>query len=290
MMTAPQNHFDAISPTALLVTYARQFSDIPFTTELAQSIDIPTVLEQFAIDSQEDILLLAALFEARYKAVDWAIAQSESKQIVELASGLLPRGMVMSQNPEMTFVESDLPAMIHFKQLLVAQIIGEPPNLHFHAIDAASQPSQLPVGMDYLRESEPVTLVCEGLLQYLTMSEKRQLFANIREMLKHYGGVWITPDLATKQSQLQIEEHSTPSQRLHQSIIKTTGRSLVDNGFNDRVEIKQFISEQGFQVEECSLLDVVDRLTCLEILGSDSENFDSVLGTRYISMLTLSHV
>lgn len=290
MLTASSNHFDAISPTALLVTYARQFSDIPFTTELAQLINIPEVLEQFAIDRQEDVLLLAALFEARYKAVDWAITQSENKQIVELASGLLPRGMVISQNPDMTFVESDLPAMIHLKQLLVAQIIGEPSNLYCHAINAASQPSQLPVGRDYLRDSEPITLLCEGLLQYLTMSEKRQLFANIREMLKHYGGVWITPDLATKQSQLQIEEHSTPSQRLHQSIINITGRSLVDNSFNDRAEIKQFVSEQGFQIEEYSLLDVVDRLTCLEILGGDSENFDSILGTRYVFMLTLSNV
>jgi O-methyltransferase involved in polyketide biosynthesis len=289
MMTAHSNHFDAISPTALLVTYARQFSDIPFTTDLAQSINIPRVLEQFAIDRQEDILLLAALFEARYKAVDWAIAQTRNNQIIELASGLLPRGMVMSQNPDIIFVESDLPAMIHLKQQLASQIIKVPSNLHFEAINAASHPSELPIGKDYLRGSEPVTLLCEGFLQYLTMSEKRQLFANIREMLQHYGGVWITPDLATKQSQLQIEEHSTPSQRLHQSIINTTGRSLVDNSFSNRTEIKQFVSEQGFQIEECSFLDVVDRLTCLDILGGDYENLDSLLETRYISMLTLSN-
>jgi O-methyltransferase involved in polyketide biosynthesis len=287
-MTTPSHCFDAISSTALLVTYARQFSDIPFTTEFAQLIDVQTVLEQFAIERPEEILLLAALFEARYKAIDWAIAQTENNQIVELASGLLPRGMVMSQNSDITFVESDLPAMIHLKRQLVSQMIEEPSNLHFEAINAATHPSQLPIGVDYLRESEPVTLVCEGLLQYLTMSEKGQLFVNIREMLQHYGGVWITPDLATKQSQLQIEEYDTASQRLHQSIINTTGRSLVDNSFNDRAEIKQFVSEQGFRVEECSLLDVVDRLTCLDILGGGSENFDSLLETRYISMLTLS--
>lgn len=288
MMTTPSNRFDAISSTALLVTYARQFSDIPFTTELAQLIDVQTVLEQFAITRPEEILLLPALFEARYKAVDWAIAQTEGNQIVELASGLLPRGMVMSQNPHIIFVESDLPAMIHLKQQLVTQMIGQPSNLHFEAINAASHPSQLPIGADYLRGSEPVTLLCEGLLQYLTMSEKEQLFANIREMLQHYGGVWITPDLATKQSQLQIEEYNAASHRLHQSIINTTGRSLVDNSFNDRAEIKQFVKEQGFRVWECSFLDVASRLTCLDILGGDSENFDSLLETRYISMLTLS--
>lgn len=287
-MTTSSNCFDAISSTALLVTYARQFSDIPFTTEFAQLIDVQTVLEQFVLQRPEEILLLAALFEARYKAIDWAIAQTENKQIVELASGLLPRGMVMSQNPGITFVESDLPTMIHLKQQLVSQMIEPPSNLHFEAINAASHQNQLPIGADYLRESEPVTLLCEGLLQYLTRSEKGQLFANIREMLQHYGGIWITPDLATKQSQLQIEQYNTASQRLHQSIINTTGRSLVDNSFNDRAEIKQFVSERGFQLEEWRLLDVVGRLTCLDILGSGSENFDSLLETRYISMLTLS--
>ena len=287
-MAAPSNRFDAISPTAQLVAYARQFSALPFTTELAQFLNVPKVLRQFAIEHQEEILLLAVLFEARYKAVDWAIAQFESQQIVELASGLLPRGMVMSQNPDLTFVESDLPATIYLKQQLVAQIIGEPFNLHFEAIDATSHPSQLPVGADYLRGSEPIILLCEGLLQYLTISEKRRLLANIREMLQRYGGVWITPDLATKQSQLQIEEHSAGSRRLHQTIINTTGRSLIDNGFNDRAEIKQFVSEQGFWIEECSLLDRVEWLTCLDLLGGDWENFRSLLKTRYISMLTLS--
>jgi O-methyltransferase involved in polyketide biosynthesis len=287
-MTTSSNRFDAISSTALLVTYARQFSDIPFTTEFAQLIDVQTVLEQFALQRPEEILLLAALIEARYKAIDWAIAQTENKQIIELASGLLPRGMVMSQDPGITFVESDLPIMIHLKQQLVSQMVEQPSNLHFEEIDAASHPNQLPIGADYLRGSESVTLLCEGLLQYLTTPEKVQLFANIREMLQHYGGIWITPDLATKQSQLQIEEYNTASQRLHRSIINTTGRSLVDNSFRNRAEIKQFVSERGFQLEEWSLLDVVDRLTCLDILGSSSENFDSLLETRYISMLTLS--
>lgn len=289
-MVTPSTRFDAISSTALLVAYVRQFSDIPFTTELAQLLDVQTVLRQFAIDRQEDVLLLSALCEARYQAADWAIAQSESMQIVELASGLLPRGMVMSQNPDMTFVESDLPAMIHLKQQLVAQIIREPSKLHFEAIDATSYPNQLPIGADYLRGSEPVTLLCEGLLQYLTLSEKRQLFANIREMLQHYGGIWITPDLTTKQSQLQIEKHSAAPKQLHQSIISVTGRSLVDNSFNDRLEIKKFVSEQGFLIEEYSLLDVVDRLSCLDSLGDNFESFASILKTRYISVLTLGNV
>jgi O-methyltransferase involved in polyketide biosynthesis len=287
-MNTSSNCFDAISSTALLVTYARQFSDIPFTTEFAQLINVQTVLEQFAIHQPEEILLLAALFEARYKAIDWAIAQTENKQIVELASGLLPRGMVMSRNPGITLVESDLPTMIHLKQQLVSQMIEQPSNLDFEVINAASHQNQLPIGADYLRESEPVTLLCEGLLQYLNMSEKEQLFANIRQMLQHYGGIWITPDLTTKQSQLQIEGYNTAPQRLHQSIINTTDRSLVDNSFNDRAQIKQFVSEQGFQLEEWSLLDVVGRLSCLDILGSGFENFDSLLETRYISMLTLS--
>ncbi|EDX83530.1 hypothetical protein S7335_710 [Synechococcus sp. PCC 7335] len=287
MTTNPSDRFDAISPTAMLVAYARQFSDIPFAVELARLIDVSAMLRLFPINSQNDILLLSALIEARYKAVDEAISSFENKQIFELASGLLPRGMKMTQDSEVVFVESDLPAVIQLKQALVAQVVSMPSNLRFKEADAASYPNQLLIGADYLKDNEPVTILCEGLLQYLSLTEKVQLFANIREMLQRYGGVWITSDLSTKQSQAQVMEHSPASHQLHQSIIQTSGRHLLNNSFNDRVEIKQFVSEQGFQIEEHSLIGVMNRLSCFDIVGDKPKNFEAFLETRYISILTL---
>lgn len=181
--------FNKISPTALLVTYARQFSDIPYVEEISELVKAQSVVEQYAANGIEDLKYFAPVMEARYKATNRLLTQFGCRQILELASGLLPRGMVMSENPEITFVESDLPLMIGQKRALVDRLMVTRPNLHFAAIDVTANPSQFPLNADYLRSSEPIAIACEGLLQYLTLPEKQQVFANVRQMLQQYGGV-----------------------------------------------------------------------------------------------------
>jgi O-methyltransferase involved in polyketide biosynthesis len=100
------------------------------------------------------------------------MSQFEAVQIIELTSGVLPRGMSLSQNPDITFVESDLPKMISRKQELARQVIGERPNLRFRAIDATAQPSQFPLDANYLNPRKPIVILCEGLLGYLTFEQK----------------------------------------------------------------------------------------------------------------------
>jgi O-methyltransferase involved in polyketide biosynthesis len=131
-MTTPiANDFNKISPTALLVAYARQFSNIPYTKEVAELTDAAATVKQFGERQQEQPIVAAALIEARYKVIEQVMARFNGMQILELASGLLPRGMIRSQNPDITFIESDLSGMIHRKEQLVQQLIGDRSNLHF---------------------------------------------------------------------------------------------------------------------------------------------------------------
>ena len=160
--------FDKISPTALMVAYARGFTDISYSEELSQLVNaeafveqLDVAVEQFQGQKLDRPVEAAALFEARYKGINQLIAEFSSKQILELASGLLARGMNFSQNPENIFIESDLPAMIAQKQQLVEHLIGNPSNLHFENIDATSQPSQFPLNANYLDSQKPITVVCE---------------------------------------------------------------------------------------------------------------------------------
>lgn len=287
-MVEPQaSSFDKISPTALMVTYARQFTDIPYSKELAQLVDAQTFVEPLIEKESEKPIGVAALIEARYKAIDWVMAQFEATQVIELASGLLPRGMIVSQNPLVTFVESDLPAMISRKQQLVKQLIGERPNLHFTAIDATSRPSQFPIQANYLNQELPVVILCEGLLMYLTLAEKQQVCANVREMLQVYGGVWITSDFYTKDRLGRVQPNNLALQKLTEMVSSMTGRAVRDNYFDSLDHAKQFASEQGFCVEEYSMLDVMDKLTCLEPLGIDPELAKSLLAARSVLALTL---
>jgi O-methyltransferase involved in polyketide biosynthesis len=171
--TLPDSDFDKISPTAFLTTYVRQFTDIPYTKEIAQLTNAIATANQFIDQGQTNsmVAVLAVLVEGRYKAIEQVRSQFHATQILELASGLLPHGMILSQQKEITFIESDLPAIIQQKQQLAQQLVGERPNLHFLTIDATSNLNSLRLN-DYFQSERPITILCEGLLMYLTFVEK----------------------------------------------------------------------------------------------------------------------
>jgi len=75
-MIEPQtSSFDTISPTALMVAYTRQFTDIPYSKELAQLVNAQTFVEQLKRKSLEQSVEVAVLVEARYKAINQAMIQ-----------------------------------------------------------------------------------------------------------------------------------------------------------------------------------------------------------------------
>jgi len=289
MTTTLASDFDKISPTALLVAYARQFSDIPYAKEVAELTEAAATVKQFVSEGQEQPVVVAALIEARYKTIDQVVARFNASQILELASGLLPRGMILSQNRDVTFIESDLPGMIHRKQQLVQQLIGNRPNLHFLTLNAAQRPNPLPLPADYFHPEKPVTILCEGLLMYLTLAEKQQVCANVREMLVSYGGVWITSDFTTKAHRAeQMRQSDAALRQINQKIMSFTGRRFTENEFDDLDHAKQFARKQGFRVEAFSMLEVVEQLSCVSVLGIDLERAKPLLAATPVFALTLA--
>jgi len=288
MTASPANNFDLISSTAISAAYGRQFSDIAYAFELSQLVNAQTVFEQHAGNNLQGIAPLIIQLEARYKAINSLIATLGSTQIIELASGLLPRGMLLSEHPNITFVESDLSVMINLKHRLVRQLIGERPNLYFKAIDATSKPSQFPIHVDYLRKNETVTIVCEGLLMYLTFPEMEQVSANIRDMLRNYGGAWITSDIDTKEKWDRMQETNPETQKMLRTISDTTNRPIIDNSFNNLEQARQFFVAQGFCIKEYNIIEIMGELTCLKQLGVDSDEANRLLAKDFVVfMLTL---
>ena len=294
MVHLQASSFDKISPTALMVAYARQFSDIPYSKELSQLVNAEAVFEQLEIAAEQlhqqklgRPFELAVLLEARYKAINQLMAQFKTTQIIELASGLLPRGMIVSQDSSNIFIESDLPAMINRKQQLVKQLIGDRSNLYFVPINAASQPSQFPVNADYLDSQKPITVICEGLLMYLTLAQKQQVFTNVRELLQTYGGVWITSDLATKEDLSKRWKNSPTWLKFQQAVNQMTGMSAKDTRFDNLEQVRQFAAEQGFDIQSYTMLNVLDRLTCVQPLGIDPAVAKSLLANLPVFALSL---
>jgi O-methyltransferase involved in polyketide biosynthesis len=86
--------------------------------------------------------------------------------------------MILSSNPDITFVESDLAVMLLQKQQLVHQVMDgsfgvmqstNRTNHHFAAIDATDTLNSLSLD-EYFQPYQPVTVLCEGLLMYLTLA------------------------------------------------------------------------------------------------------------------------
>lgn len=288
-MQSPTNSFDKISPTALMVAYVRQFTDIPYSREIAQLVNAQTVVEKLIENTQDRPVEVGVYIEGRYKYVNKLLAQYQASQIIELASGLQPRGMTMTENPEITFIESDLPGILAQKQEIVQKLITQSPNHHFTAIDAANLNNQFPLHANYLNTQKSVVITCEGLMMYLTFPEKQLVFKNIREMLEIYGGAWITPDFNSKIELENIRKISPRLQNFGQSVGKVTGRNIDDSLFQNFDHVKQFASQQGFDVESYSMVDILSELTCLEPLNIDVEIAKSMLANNFVSLLKLKN-
>jgi O-methyltransferase involved in polyketide biosynthesis len=290
MTTSSDTNFDKISPTALLTAYARKFTNIPYTQEIAELTNAIATVEKLGDWEQTKAMIafFAVHTEGRYKAIEQVRTQFHSTQILELASGLLPRGTVLSQQVEITFIESDLPAMIQQKQQLVQQLVGERSNLHFLEIDATRDLNSSRL-YDYFQRDRSVTVLCEGLLMYLSFAEKQQVFANVREILQTFGGVWITPDLlVTKKEDIEkMRQDSAASQQMAK-FERFVGRPLIENMFTDPDQVKQFIQEQGFQMEVFSTSEVLDQLECLSALEIDRNLAKEILKTIPVFALKLA--
>ncbi len=287
MIQPAANRFDKISPTALMVAHARQFTDIPYSQELATLVNARSAFDQLLSQASDLPLEIAVMIEGRYKAINQTVTQFAPSQILELASGLLPRGMIMSQDPSLTFVESDLPTMIARKQKLVQHLIGDRPNLHFAAIDVTAQPSQFPVNPDYWQPDQPLIILCEGLLMYLNQAEKQQVFANVRELLHVYGGVWITSDLIDLESLHRRREISPVLRQVGAMIAQISDRTKTECYFNTFEQVQQFADQQGFQIQPQSMLNILPQLTCLPPLGINPQIAEALLADSFVFTLKL---
>lgn len=290
-MQSPTSSFDKISPTALMVAYVRQFTDIPYSKQIAELVNAQSVVEKLIENNSNPPVEVGVSIEGRYKFINKLITQSQATQIIELASGLQPRGMVMTENPDILFVESDLPGIVAQKQELVQKLIGNRPNHHFIPINAASVKNQFPLHPNYLDTQKPVVITCEGLMMYLTFAEKQLVFKNIREMLEIYGGMWITPDLNNKVQLDKIRSLSPGLQNISRTTAKITGRNLDDDDylFENFAHVKQFAFSQGFIIDSYNMLEIIDELTCLEPLNIDVEIAKSILANAFVFVLKLQN-
>jgi len=245
--------------TAWLTAYPRIFSDIPFSTEI---IDELVQVKQKAIPDELRVKKLAPELEARYKLVSRLLCQNNFHQILEIASGLSPRGFIMSNDPTVDYVELELPEMIEDKRRIMEALISKGnltrrENFHLEAGDALNL-NDMRQATRHFNVGKPIAVVNEGLLRYLTFPEKTIVAKNIGTLLKEYGGVWITPDITLRKLLETQDEVTMPGK--NDRIQKMTNKNFDQNRFENEQQAKEFFENLGFSVERHSWLEIIDEL------------------------------
>jgi O-methyltransferase involved in polyketide biosynthesis len=263
--------FEKVALTAQLAAYMRQFSDIPFAGDVAELLHSREVFESLLHGQDmkpEDLLWYAPIFEVRYKSVTAAIQRSGCRQVLELASGLALRGLAMSRDAELEYVESDLAGISAEKAQLIAALrarygLADHHNLAFPAVNAVEM-SQLREAAATLRPGEPLAVVSEGLFLYLSAAEMQGVTRNIGELLREFGGCWITPDFSIRGEVTQVSEQQRKFRRI---VTAATDRSMYDNAFDSLDQLEAWLRGMGFEAAASNALEDVPEPVSMVTLG-----------------------
>ena len=245
--------FAPISLTAKLTAYMRQFTDIPFARDVAELVQAKAAFENLLRDRHlkpDDLTWYAPILELRYKSITEMIRRSGAGQILELASGLTLRGLAMTADPGLDYVETDLDELTGGKSALISEIsrrhrLSVRNNLRTLAANALER-ENLAAATENFRPGQPIAIVHEGLLQYLTATETETVARNIHDLLEKFGGVWITPDFSMKADAATVSEQQ---KQFRQIVASATDRTMYNNAFNDTEHLNAYFGRLGFQVE-----------------------------------------
>lgn len=282
-----------ISPTAKVVAFLRSFTDIPYTRALSEKSNAEEAArEMFKRHDIEldDFLWLVPVIEARHKSIEYFLSmllkqQDHGDYVVDLASGFSPTGLIFSRDPNIGYMEIDLPEIIEEKEMIVRGII-ERPNLEFMVANVLDD--QCFKKIENILGETPVIMICEGLLPYLTLEEKAILANRIFSKLSKGGGIFITPDISSKErlkTMLDLEPKLVKAMEIFSGV---TQRNLFDNSFESSDTARDFFREIGFRnISERKLSELGLSLSSMPAASIDRSKANTILNLSKIWAMEL---
>lgn len=285
---------DRIIPTARMVAYFRSFSDIPYAKEASIALRGEEAARQIYRDDFDLVTVFSGPFvEARYKCFDRFVRAHNN--VLELAMGTsVERGLSISDDPNMIYIGTDLPQMIHESKEFFNKINDQRrANHHLEAANVLSY-DDLNAAASHLGARRGVVIINEGLWPFLTPEEQVICAENIRRVLEHYGGKWVTPDISDLESREQFISSLGPEMRfamprIMSNISHLTEREIEQNCFATRQQATRFLETSGFEV---SLHPMVDTLSCLtsvtKLWGErERDSYEAALRQQVVWVMSL---
>ena len=276
-MIVNDKDYEEISSTAIVTSYPRIFTDIPYEKE---------IYEWLSNHCKDEVALyknMATEIEARYKLTNKLLDKSGMEQVVEIAAGYSSRGLIYSQRGY-NYVEIDLESVSKNKQTIIETLESTiPENLKIIGGNALRK-TDYEQCEKFLKENEPVAVINEGLLRYLTFDEKRIVAENVYDLLKKHGGIWITCDVTPKKKFLQVQDKALPG--FNKKLNDLTSRNNLNDRFEDIEHIKKFFGDIGFEVVEIhKFSEMKNELYSINHYHILDEHIEQVLDSAIVAVM-----
>jgi O-methyltransferase involved in polyketide biosynthesis len=280
-----------ISVTAKLSAYYRQFTDIAFAAEAAALVGAGDAFEQLVRDhglDRDKLAFYAPMFEARYKSITQLVRASGASQILELAAGYSLRGLDMTRDGSICYVETDLRDVIATKRELLDVIcrrhgLASSPH-HIVTVADALDFEQLRAAAGVFDRGRSLLVLGEGLVGYLTREETERLATNVHRLIADHGtGAWLVPDFAFKS---EIRELPAERLRLREAVTGITERQLDASAFEDAEDLLAFLHRVGFDAQVRSQVDETPSFSSIQALGLSPALLDRLRAVLRVWVMT----
>jgi len=199
-------------------------------------------------------------------------------QILEIASGLSPRGHTFSKEfPHLHYVEADLPDMASRKHKLLRKENALSPN--YKVVTCNFFETGGPSGLDYvidtyLDNSKPTIIITEGLVNYFDLQTISNVWKKIQQLTNQFPSAWYMTDLVPR---LQ-HESSYKYARLAELFMRGVVRANVNLHYGSDQEIVDGFQACGFA--ETRVHHPEDYYASLDIPQTRSESLIRVVESR----------
>lgn len=274
---------ESISSTAWTVAHRRTFTDIPYSQEIFDEVE-RILRDQGDSEIPEESISpqIAPQIEARYKLVSQLLREHSVQQVLEIASGLSPRGLEVTNDSSIEYVEVDLPQMMSQKRQIVGAL-GSKSNLHLEVGDALDLDS-LRGAAAVFDQTKPLGIIHEGLLRYFSFDEKEIVARNIHSLLEQFTGIWITPDITLR---TVLKTASTADRKQIDKVGHRIGINIDKNRFDNVDEAQKFFENLSFTVERHRYTEVMDRLVSPGRLGQSRRDVEALIGEGYVFVMRI---
>lgn len=163
----------------------------------AQKLGLTQAMENYNV-SREKIAPFAVMQEARFQFMNHYFRQANCRNIVDIACGFSPRGLLMARQGY-DYLGLDLQAAVTAMSQVAADVNAEEKlsgSFQYQMVDI-TDPSAFSAATEALQG--PVAMGCEGLLVYLGRYEFESLLQGLANVLHSHGGCFVTPDLVSSQ-------------------------------------------------------------------------------------------